>query len=265
MPNSKRNEKKLGRGFSTILEQESTLQQQLEFIQKEGNRSKTMIATAQLVPNPFQPPKNYPENQLKELALSLQTNGFLMPILVRLQNGIYEIVSGEKRWRAAQVAALSEVPAIVENIPDEWMQQIALIESLQRDDITPLDEALNYLRLNQQHGLSHQAIAKQIGKSRVYVTNLIRIATLPSFVLQAIKNKEIQVSHARTFVGLSEVEMQHLLAQIIQQKLSVRQCEALKRKRDHPANQRIRITKKHVKIAYDDDKELEKILRKLQS
>lgn len=262
MPNSKPDNKKLGRGLEEILQQEKTLQQQLEFIQKDMSRHKVYVETAKLVPNPFQLPKLYTSQQLAELALSLKENGFVLPVLVRQRKGQYEIISGEKRWRAASEAQLYEIPVIVEDFSDEMMQQISIIEQIQRDDIHPLEEAFSYKRLIEKHGYSQQEVARQIGKSRVYVTNLIRITTLPSFVLDAVRNNQISISHARNLIGLEAPAAQAMLEQIVEQKLSVRQCEKLLQKND--TTPQIRISKKHITIRYHSPEQLEKILKKIQ-
>ena len=262
MPNKKQDDKKLGRGLSDILQQEGTLQQQLEFIQKDVSRSKIYVAMERLVENPFQPTKIYPKQQIQELALSLIENGFVMPILARFRQGKYEIVSGEKRYQAAQVAGLKEVPVIVEDFDDAMMQQVSLIEQLQKDDITPLEEAFFYKNLIEQHGYSHQKVAKQIGKSRVYVTNLVRITSLPTFVHDAIRQEKVSVSHVRPLIGQEEALIRKNLQKMIEERLSVRQCERLMKKR--AGQPIIRVTPTQVIVEYENPSQLKKILKKLQ-
>ncbi len=263
MTKQTKDEKKImGKGLQDILKQEGTLQQQLEFIQKDAKRNKIYVPIHQLVTNPFQTPKIYNAKQISELALSIVDHGILLPILVRQNQGRYEIISGEKRWRAAIEAKLTEVPVIIENIDDHVMKEISLIEQLQSDDITPLEEAKSYQNLIEQYGYSHQSIAKQIGKSRTYVTNLLRITRLPEDVLDYVNHGKISISHVRPLVGKDPQVIRECVQKIVDEHLSVRACENLLKMKKSNIN--IQVTSKQVIIDYHSEEELARILRQLQ-
>lgn len=262
MPNSKKT-KVLGRGLEEILQQEKTLQQQLEFIQQDISRPQVFVNIEQVMPNPFFKEKKYSDSQLEELVISLKEDGFILPVLVRKVEQNYEIISGEKRRQAALRAGLEKMPVIIESFSDDKMKQIFLIEQSQQDNATPLEEALAYKYLIEEHGYSHQYLAHQIGKSRVYITNLLRVLTLPSYVIEAIEKNEISFSHARTLVGQSEKTIKTTLKKIIKEQLSVRQTEKLLQKEQE--GYKVVVNEDSVVVYYDDQEQLEKILKKLKS
>ena len=177
----------------------------------------------------YQPRKDMSEEALEELASSIRAQGIIQPIVVRpIGANKYEIIAGERRWRAAQLAKLDSVPCIIKDVPDEAAVAIALIENIQREDLNPLEEAEAYQRLSQDHQLSQDQIAKQLGKSRVVITNTLRLLRLPMDVRAYIAEGLLTAGHARALLSLMTPEHQRQLAKrIVEENLSVRQVEAL--------------------------------------
>ncbi len=230
----------------------------------------------------LQPRGRFDEAALEELAASIREKGLLQPIVVRPKGDGYELVAGERRFRAAQRAGLSEIPAIVRELDDQAALEAALIENLQREDLSPVEEARGYARLAEM-GLSHQEIAERVGKSRAAVTNALRLLQLPEEVLRALDEGQISAGHARALLMLPEEKRLWGLREILRRGLSVRQAEALKdrlsrapRPREaHPElaraleerlGIRVRITGKRrgrVELFFASEEELEGILELL--
>ncbi|MDO4871594.1 MAG: ParB/RepB/Spo0J family partition protein, partial [Candidatus Saccharibacteria bacterium] len=185
------------------------------------------IAIQDIHTNPYQPRKQFSEEKIEELAASIRENGLIQPIIVRKSSIIgYELLAGERRFRAAKLAGLTEIPALVKQLSDDEMMQQAIIENLQREDLNPLEEAESYQHLIER-GLTHDEIAKIMGKSRPYITNLVRLLQLPDFMLGAIKEGKISQAHARLLIKYSETEQRDWLEKIISLDLSVRKLENL--------------------------------------
>ncbi|GAB2022881.1 ParB/RepB/Spo0J family partition protein [Pseudolactococcus yaeyamensis] len=186
-----------------------------------------MLSMSDIVKNPYQPRIVFDDKKLQELSDSIKENGVLQPIIVRKSPIIgYEILAGERRFRASQLAGLTKIPAIIRELSDDEMMTLAILENLQRDDLTLLDEARSLQNLVTKQGLTHTQIAEKLGKSRPYVTNAIRILNLPEAILQMIEAKKISQGHARLLLGLKTSQEQLTLAQRIdQQQLSVRALE----------------------------------------
>lgn len=177
--------------------------------------------------NPYQPRKDFPEEKIKELAQSIKENGLIQPIIVRQSPVIgYEILAGERRYRASILAGLSEVPVIVKNLSDQDMMLHSIIENLQREDLNPVEEAKSYQSLIDK-GFTHSEIAEKMGKSRPYITNLVRLLTLPDFILTEVEAGKLSQAHARLLIQLSTDEQKKLLYRIQTEDLSVRQVEQL--------------------------------------
>ncbi len=183
----------------------------------------------------YQPRAEILPDQLQELADSIRAQGIVQPIVVRaMVGGRYEIIAGERRWRAAQLAGLSEVPALVRDVSDQTAMAMALIENVQREDLNPLDEACALRRLHQEFGLTHQQVAAAIGRSRAAVTNLLRLLELSEPVQQLLRQGRLEMGHARALLALPG-ELQREAAQQIQLRgLSVRETEALVRRLQSP-------------------------------
>ena len=208
--------KGLGRGLSSLIGET-----------KLTNKSNT-VQVSKITKNRFQPRKIFDENKLNELTNSIKERGVLQPIIVRKHfkdNDKYEIIAGERRFLAAQKAGLEEVPVVITNVDDLKSLEYAIIENVQRDDLNPLEEAQSYQRLIDEFSYDHEKVSKFIGKSRSYITNSLRILTLPIEVLNLIETRKITAGHAKILVGLDNAEF--IANKINDKKLSVRQTENL--------------------------------------
>jgi ParB family chromosome partitioning protein len=179
-------------------------------------------------PNPYQPRAEVSDDSVADLAESIRRHGMIQPLLVRRKGERYELVAGERRWRAAQLAPISTVPCIVRDVSDDRALQLALIENLQREDLTAIEAARGYQRLISDFELTQSDLAGQIGKSRVAITNALRLLTLPAEIQDSIQQGEITEGHARALLGLQdEAELTETWRQVIEKKLSVRETERL--------------------------------------
>ena len=186
-----------------------------------------LIRISDIQKNPYQPRKEFSEEKIKELAQSIKENGLIQPIIVRQSPVIgYEILAGERRYRASIAAGLSEVPVIIKKLSDQDMMVHSIIENLQREDLNPIEEAKAYQSLIDK-GYTHSDIAEKMGKSRPYITNLVRLLTLPDFILKEVETGKLSQAHARLLIQLSTDEQKKLLYRIQTEDLSVRQVEHL--------------------------------------
>jgi ParB family chromosome partitioning protein len=188
-----------------------------------------------LHPNPLQPRQQIDETRLEELAQSIRSHGVIQPILVRKSGDGYEIIAGERRWRAAQRAGLLKVPVVVRDVPDENLLEVALIENIQREDLNPMEEAQAYRRLTDEFRLSQEAIASAVGKDRATIANYMRLLRLPAEIHQDVASGALTMGHARALVGLNDDRAQRRVArEIVSRALSVREAEALVRRESAP-------------------------------
>ena len=195
---------------------------------KEVKQAETMVKIAKVEPNRDQPRKNFDEDALQELADSIKQFGLLQPILVQDRKEYYEIIAGERRWRAAKLAGLREIPVIVRNYTDQEIVEISLIENIQREDLNPIEEALAYRRLLEEFHLKQDEVAERVSKSRTAVTNSMRLLKLCDNVQQMIIDDMLSTGHARALIPIEDEEMQVQLAQrIFDEKLSVREVEKI--------------------------------------
>jgi ParB family chromosome partitioning protein len=189
-------------------------------------------------PNPDQPRTHFNEARLDELAMSIRSNGLVQPILLRrIPNGRYQLVAGERRWRAAQRAGLHRVNAVIRNIADDKLLELALIENIQRQELNPIEEAQAYQRLIHNLGLTQDEVARQVGKDRSSIANYLRLLKLPSEIQQMLEDELISMGHARALLSLDSKEEQKKLAEeIVKRKWSVREVEqAVKRGSSEPS------------------------------
>jgi ParB family chromosome partitioning protein len=186
------------------------------------------IAVSAISPHPEQPRRHFDEDSLNELAASIAARGVIQPVIVRPLDGGYQLVAGERRWRAAQKAQLHEIPALIRDLSDRDVMALALIENIQREDLNPIEEARAYQRLAEFEGLSQSDIAKMVEKSRSHVANLQRLLTLPEKVIDHLEAGRLSMGHARALVGHDDAE--ELADQAVTKKLSVREIERLARK-----------------------------------
>lgn len=213
----------LGKGLDTIFAENET----------EDSNSSVMLKISEIEPNRSQPRKDFDENSLSDLAQSISQHGLLQPLLVRpLPIGGYQIVAGERRYRACRMAGLTEVPVTIRELSDTETMELALIENLQREDLSPIEEALGYKALIDEHGFSQEEVATSVGKSRPAIANSLRILKLPDSVLEFVKQDKISAGHARALLMLdSEEDMLELAELIYKKDLSVRQAEKLAKKK----------------------------------
>ena len=207
--------KGLGRGLSSLIGET-----------KKETSSTNKISVDLIVPSKFQPRKYFDEEKLKDLSNSIKERGILQPIIVRKSKNFsdkYEIIAGERRWQAAKKAQLEEVPVIITNIDDLKSLEFAIVENVQRDDLNPLEEAQGYQRLIDEFSYDHEKVSKIIGKSRSYITNSLRLLSLPKDVLILVEERKITAGHAKILVGLENASF--IANKIYNKKLSVRQAE----------------------------------------
>ncbi len=215
----------LGRGLNALFEDEEHDYPTYDEVAATKGRTRISVGIAEVSPGPQQPRKHFDQQALEELALSIREHGILQPLLVREGSGGYEIIAGERRWRAAQLAQLHEVPVIVLDLDDIEALKIALIENLQREDLDPIEEAAGYQRLLETYGQTQDELAKSVGKSRSHIANMIRLLALPEAVQESVSEGKLSMGHARTLVTAANPQV--LADQIIRDGLSVREAEKL--------------------------------------
>ncbi|HNX28204.1 MAG TPA: ParB/RepB/Spo0J family partition protein [Syntrophomonadaceae bacterium] len=198
----------------------------LDALFTNNNETISELDITLIKPRNDQPRKKFNEESLSELAESINQHGVLQPLLVRPRGGKYEIVAGERRWRAAKIAGLSTINVIIKNINNQEAAEISLIENLQRDDLSVMEEAQAYKNMMEKHAFTQEMIADRIGRSRSYIANVMRILNLPSDIISLIEEQKISASHARTLLALPTDEERIAAAlEIIEGKMSVRQIE----------------------------------------
>ena len=282
----------LGRDFYSLLD---------DNMMESKQESKTSIKISRITPRGDQPRKNFDENALQVLADSIREHGVIQPIVLRELDDVsenYEIIAGERRWRAARMAGLDEIPAVVMTGDELKIAEIALIENVQRKDLNPIEEAMAYKALIERFGLKQEEVAQQAGKSRSAVANMLRLLELPDEVLALVQDEKLSMGHARAILGLIDDEKMLPLAEMtVNKELSVREVEALVRKyntvpeevpetpEDNAAMQRrvymkdledkartklgrkVKIhetgRKKTVELTFEDDEDLENLLKTL--
>jgi ParB family chromosome partitioning protein len=223
------NRKALGRGLGALLSSDRTI---------DLGSEPSEVELSSIVPGPMQPRVNFDEAALASLAESIKTHGIVQPLLVRRSGEDFELIAGERRWRAAKMAGLTRVPVLVKEVADQDLLEIALIENIQREDLNPIEEAHAYKRLIENVGLTQEALATRVGRDRSYITNYLRLLRLPDDLQQLVKEGRLSTGHARTILGVSHEDLQRRLArQIIEGGLSVRATELLVQKAtaDRPA------------------------------
>lgn len=222
--------KGLGRGLGALLG-DTALQME------ENAADPARISIYKIEPNPLQPRKQFDELELQALADSITANGLIQPLaLRRLPNGYYQIIAGERRWRACRLAGLEEVPAVILEADDQKAMELALIENLQRQDLNPVEEALGYQSLMQDYALTQEQVAQQVGKSRPAIANALRLLQLPEEILDLLASGALSAGHARALLQLQDVHLQAIAAQkITALDLSVRQAERLCKQMSHEA------------------------------
>ncbi len=231
---SSKNERKkgLGRGLSSFLDIDGF--DEIVERKKDGDKSKSSsnyssnLPIEQLVPNLNQPRKDFSTDELNSLASSIEETGIIQPILVRKNKDVYEIVAGERRWRAAQIAKIHEVPVLIKELTDEEVVKISIIENIQRVDLNPIEEANSYKQLIQDFGYTQEKVSASLGKSRSNIANSLRLLSLPESIIIFLKEGKLTSGHARALVGVKNSEF--LARKIIEEGLSVRDIENVVKK-----------------------------------
>ena len=251
---SSKNERKkgLGRGLSSFLDVGS-----VDEIVDKKNDEKVVNNTASgssylpiehLIPNQNQPRKDFSSDELNSLASSIGETGIIQPILVRKKNDFYEIVAGERRWRAAQIAKIHEVPVLIKQLTDEEVVKISIIENIQRVDLNPVEEANSYNQLIKDFGYTQEKVALSLGKSRSHIANSLRLLSLPESIIKFLKEGKMTSGHARALVGVKNPDF--LARKIIEEGLSVRDIESMVKKEIVQIDDRI---KKRISAKKDVD------------
>lgn len=216
-------EKGLGKGLDALIKPS---------FYEEKNTDSVQLSVQKVKPNPYQPRKNFAEESISELAASIQENGVLQPILVRKnENQEYEIIAGERRWRASIEAGLNTIPALVRDYDNNQVLAIALIENLQREDLNPMEQAYALQRLQSELGINQEELADRIGKSRSQLANTLRLIKLPEKIRNMLEDRSLSPGHARCLLGIKDEELMLEAAEkIVSRNLSVRQTEELVKK-----------------------------------
>ena len=235
--------KALGRGLDAILVDAFNIDN------TENNTGITTVRINEVEPNTAQPRKAFDPAELEALAESINLYGVIQPITVRSIDGMYQIVTGERRWRAARMAGLSEIPVIITTADDKKAAELALVENIQRSDLNPIEEAMGFAALIDEYGLTQEEAAKRIGKSRSAVTNSLRLLNLPESVRKMIENGELSSGHAKVLLGLSDTDtMEKTALQVVSRDLSVRETEKLVKMMEEAASKQ-----KEEKVSHDVD------------
>lgn len=244
-------ERGLGKGLGALLG-DTSLQ-----AQESGS---VYLPIAQVEPGLNQPRKQFDEDALNDLADSIREHGIIQPLCVRrLSSGYYQIIAGERRWRAAKLAGLTEVPAVIIEADDRKVMELGLIENLQRENLNPMEEADGYLALKEEFGLTQEEIAQRMGKSRPAIANALRLTSLPVLLREMVVDGDLSAGHARALLALPRVELQEKAAQqVISQELNVRQTEALVKKLQEEEDKPSKVKSENENRIYLD--ELEKSL-----
>ncbi len=190
------------------------------------------LKLSEIEPNRNQPRKNFDEEALNELAKSIEIHGIIQPLLVRpMTDGSYQLVAGERRWRASRMAGLTEVPVVIKELSDAQVAELALVENLQREDLDPIEEALGYKELSDNFGYTQEEISNLVGASRPAIANALRLLSLPEEIIKMVSSKVLSAGHARALLTLEDDEQKIILAKlVVKEELSVRETERLARK-----------------------------------
>lgn len=221
----------LGRGLDALLttQKPTSDEKDSQTVTQQSELQKLPIEW--LRPGKYQPRKDMSQEALEDLANSIRAQGVIQPVVVReLATNSYEIIAGERRWRAAQIAQLSEIPCIIKNVPDEAAVAIALIENIQREDLNAMEEAVALLRLSTEFELTHQQVADAVGKSRTTVTNLLRLNQLADDVKTLLEHGDIEMGHARALLALDLIQQSDAARVIAAKQMTVREAESLVRR-----------------------------------
>ena len=281
--------KALGRGLEQLFSNEVINFENFEkdIVQNSSKSDILEINLKDIRSNPYQPRKTFNETTLQELADSIKEHGIIEPIIVKKAIKGYELVAGERRTKAAKLAGLEKIPAIVKDFNDQEMMEIALLENIQREDLNPIDEASAYQKIIELGHMTHEEFAKKFGKSRSHVTNMLGLLSLPTTVKELVEKKEISMGHARALSKIESAEkIKELADKVVKENMSVRELEQEIQESNLPKKQqqdrfresksirttiyerlmrekvgtKVKINQKKIEIPYDSEKDLERIL-----
>lgn len=227
--------KALGRGLSALLPPKSVAAPPKDAVLAHELAGFLEVPIEEVEPNPLQPRSVFAADRLQELAQSIRENGIIQPLIVRRVDGRYQLVAGERRWRAAKIAQLEKVPVVVQEFADDRLMEVTLIENIQREDLNPIEVAQAFHRLNQELQLSHDQIAQRTGKDRTSITNMLRLLKLPADVQILLAERRLSMGHARAILGIESPDRQIEVAEkSVAEGMSVRQVERLVQKMNQP-------------------------------
>lgn len=225
----------LGKGLDAMIPTKAISSQKSAGDEKAGTNGETILKINEVEPNKNQPRRNFNEDSLLELSDSIKQHGIVQPLVVAKQKDYYEIIAGERRWRAAKMAGLKEVPVVIKDYSPQEIMEVALIENIQREDLNPVEEARAYQGLIKEYNLKQDEVAEKVSKSRTAITNSLRLLKLDDRVLEMLVDENISSGHARALLGLSDKDEQfHTATKIFDEKLSVRETEKLIKKINNP-------------------------------
>lgn len=245
----------LGKGLDALIPMSSEAKVNKKTGSGEEKGQETLVKITMVEPNREQPRKSFDEDALNELAESIKQFGLLQPILVQDRKDHYEIIAGERRWRAAKIAGLKEVPVIIKNLTEQEIVEISLIENIQRENLNPIEEALAYKKLLNEFHLKQEEVAEKVSKSRTAVTNSMRLLKLPDEVQKMVVEEEITTGHARALLAIEDADQQITCAKkIVDEKLSVRDVEKLVKNINKPAKEKkeAKAKEKEINFIYQD-------------
>ena len=242
----------LGKGLDSLIKENKTAKHTAPVKKEVVNAGPIMMKINDVEPNRDQPRKHFEEDALLELADSIKQFGILQPLIVQKRNDYYEIIAGERRWRAAKQAGIKEIPVIIKEYTDQEIVEISLIENIQRENLNPIEEAMAYKRLLEEFDLKQDEVAERVSKSRTAVTNSMRLLKLSERVQQMIVDDMISTGHARALLALDDEEQQYILAnKIFDEKLSVRETEKLVKALKNPKKE-VKVQKQEHMFVYDN-------------
>ena len=256
--------KGLGKGLGNLIPESDKEAQKTKVVEKVVEKkvivkepAETIVKINEVEPNKNQPRRTFDEDALLELAESIKQHGVIQPLIVKKRDKYYEIIAGERRWRAAKMAGLKEIPIVIKNLSDQEIMEVALIENIQREDLNPIEEAQAYQRLIKEYNYKQDELAERVSKSRVAVTNSMRILKLGERVQKMIIDDMISAGHARALLAITDSEKQYTIAmKVFDEKLSVRETEKLIKNLDKQVKPKVNTTPENDFIYRDIENKL---------
>ena len=257
--------KGLGRGLNTLIPSapipDAKMEDIAEMTKQKSEYPEMTLSINEIEPNPDQPRNQFDEDSLQELADSIQQYGVLQPLLVKKKDGYYEIIAGERRWRAAKIAGVDKVPVIVRDFDENEIVEIALIENIQREYLSPIEEALAYQRLMKEHHLKQDQIAEKVSKSRAAITNSLRLLKLDPRVQDMLEEEMISTGHARALLAIHDGDLQYEIAvKVFDEKLSVRDIEKMVKDLNRPKKEKAKEDTEYQFLYKDLEESMKQIL-----